>query len=157
MEGRINLGSNALKQITLFDIKDKCLIKKGEHTQVCRTCKIEKPFRLFNTKGKFYDGYSYLARDCTKCDTKRKREGDGGGVNGCGPGRPPMKTMKAKAAAPSNGMLSPMKAMKAKGRFSTTASLGNWRAARGKARAQIASSGRVDADRTRVGACNARR
>tara|TARA_R110002012_G_scaffold268592_1_gene452559 strand:+ start:48 stop:566 length:519 start_codon:yes stop_codon:yes gene_type:complete len=76
MEGRINLGSNTLKQITLFDIKDKCLIKKGEHTQVCRTCNIEKPFRLFNTKGKFYDGYSYLARDCTKCDTQRKREGD---------------------------------------------------------------------------------
>ena len=69
------MGRDTLEQFTLFDIDDKVLIKKGEHTQICRSCKIEKPLHHFNTKGKFYDGYSYLAFDCQKCDSQRKYEG----------------------------------------------------------------------------------
>ena len=75
------MGTDTLEQFTLFDMKDKVIVKDGEHSQICLTCKEDLPLKYFNTKGKFKKinlktnkRFSYLDKVCKKCDSIERQE-----------------------------------------------------------------------------------
>tara|TARA_R110000803_G_C11760597_1_gene293865 strand:- start:40 stop:561 length:522 start_codon:yes stop_codon:yes gene_type:complete len=74
------MGRDTLGQYTLFNMEDKDLIKKGEHTKECIKCKKELPLykmKKISSTGKHKDGIYkwYLGKKCKKCNMKETQEG----------------------------------------------------------------------------------